>query len=137
MNFKQTLTGRINQLVEKTKSDARVLAVYLFGSILNENFNSQSDADVCLLLAPKSPRLPYHPDEMSKIKLSYLKDFELDIQIFQQLPIYIRKRVLKEGRMLYCQNEDKLYELATQHIREYADFEHIYKEFLENIQHGG
>ncbi len=136
MNSKHILTNKINQLVEKTKSDSRILAVYLFGSILTENFNDKSDTDVCLVLAPQASHTPYHSAKLSEIKLHYLKNFELDIQIFQQIPIYIRKRVLKEGRLLYCKDEDKLYELASRHIREYADFEHIYRDFLETVKYG-
>lgn len=119
-------------LLERARRDRRVLAVMLFGSRARGESTPGSDIDVCLLLEPG----PYEDLFLSRVKLDYLKDFDLDIHVFQQLPLYIRHRVLKEGKALFCRDEDKLYDLAFRTIREFEDFKHIYREYLEGIAHG-
>ena len=59
------------------------------------------------------------------------------ISIFQQLPLYIRKRVLREGEIFFCRDDDALYEVAFKTIRELADFEPTYLEYLKEVAHAG
>lgn len=125
--------NKLDRLLADVQKDSDVIAVFLFGSRALGQQQPGSDMDVCLALFPGT----YSARELFQKRLSYLKDHPLDIQIFQQLPLYIRKRVLKEGQILYCRNEDRLYELAFRHIREWADFEHIYREYLEETARAG
>ena len=71
--------------------------------------------------------------ELFQKQLTYLKLFDMDIQIFQKLPLYIRIRIIKEGKVLFCRNEDTLYEIAFRTIQEFADFEHIYRDYLKEL----
>jgi hypothetical protein len=57
-------------------------------------------------------------------------------RFFQQLPLYVRRRVLKEGIVLLVKDEDELYELAFRTAKEFEDFKHIYRNYLEAIAHG-
>jgi hypothetical protein len=57
----------------------------------------------------------------------------LDIHVYQQLPLYIRKRILKEGETLFCRDEDALYELAFRTVQEFEDFKRIYYGYLEEV----
>jgi predicted nucleotidyltransferase len=121
----------LNTLIENAKKDSTILALLLFGSTVRKDHHRNSDTDICLVLMPR----PYTPRELSQKKITYLKSFDLDIQILQQLPIYIRKRVIQEGKVLYCRDENMLYEMVFTVIREYADFEHIYREYLQEVAH--
>jgi len=79
----------LRRLSEKAKCDEDVLAVMLFGSYARRE--ASSDIDVCIVLKPGK----FDPLFLSKKKLDYLTAFpNLDIQIFQQLPSYIKIRVL-------------------------------------------
>ena len=69
---------------------------------------------------------------MSKIKLDFLKNFNYDIQIFQQLPLYIRREILKKGKILFCKNQKKLYEIAFLTIKEFSFYKKIYDFYLKN-----
>ena len=121
----------LNTLIENAKKDSTILALLLFGSTVRKDHHRNSDTDICLVLMPR----PYTPRELSKKKITYLKSFDLDIQILQQLPLYIRKRVIQEGKVLYCRDENMLYEMVFTVMREYADFEHIYREYLQEVAH--
>lgn len=119
----------LDKLVSEAKKDRNILAVAVFGSFARRE--KYSDIDVCLVLKKKLEQL-----ELSKIKLKYLTNFpSLDIQIFQQLPLYIRIRILKEGRMIFCRDMDKLYDMAFHTIREFEDYKYIYKTYLEGVLH--
>jgi hypothetical protein len=75
---------------------------------------------------------------MSRKKLEYMKGAGnmLDIQIFQQLPLYIRHRVLKEGRFIITKDRDKLYDQAVLTAKELEDFRPLYMRYLEAVKNG-
>lgn len=113
--------------------DANVLGAFLFGSYARNKATSTSDIDICIVMNP----IRIAPLELSQAKMRYLQLFPaIDIQIFQQLPIYIRIRILKEGSILVCKDEDALYNLALKVITEYSDYEHIFKEYIAEVYHG-
>jgi predicted nucleotidyltransferase len=110
-----------------------ILAAIFFGSAARGEKSSTSDLDLCLVLMPKV----YSTLELSKKKLAYASQFRAHISIFQQLPLYIRKRILQEGEILFCRDIDALYELAFKTIRELADFAPTYLEYLKAVAHAG
>lgn len=125
------VTKNIEQLIEYASQDSDVVSVILFGSAARSEHNIQSDVDICIVLR----RLNYSKIYLSEKKLKYLSVFgDLDIQIYQQLPVYIRQRILKEGKVLFCKNEDELYEIAFDTIQKYEDFKHIYEYYLNEIK---
>lgn len=120
------------RLVNKAKADQDLLAVILFGSHARGEEGPASDLDICLVLQPSD----WGDLELSQKKLEYLKSFNLDVQVYQQLPLYIRRRVLKEGKVLFCRDVEKLYELAFRSVQEFEDFKHIYHGYLEEVARG-
>ncbi len=127
-----TMEEKLRKLVEKAEKDAEVLAVIAFGSQVRGEAGPASDLDICLVLQPCSPE----KHSLSQKRLDYLKEFDLDIQIYQQLPLYIRRRVLKEGRVLFCRDEKRLYELAFRTAQEFEDFKHLYYGYLAEVARG-
>lgn len=125
------ISEKIIPILTKAKKDSKVLAVALFGSSIKSN--QHRDIDICLFLKNKISNL-----EMSDLKLKYLKfaDKNIDIQIFQQLPLYIRVRILKEGIILLSKDEDRLYDIAFQTIKEFNLYEKLYEMYLEKIKDG-
>jgi len=112
--------------------DSSVLAVLLFGSRARGDFKKDSDTDLCLVLMPRL----YTSRELSSYKLRYHSKIDADLHIFQQMPIYIQQRVLQDGKVLWCRDQDALYEVAFRVIREFGDYEHFYREYLEEVAHG-
>ncbi|MEJ7615301.1 MAG: nucleotidyltransferase domain-containing protein [Candidatus Fervidibacter sacchari] len=122
---------QLELLLKKVQQDSDVLAVMLFGSVARGESSAQSDVDICLVLYPKRWQL----EELARKRWEYFR-FDLDIKIFQQLPLYVRRRVLKEGIVLLVKDEDQLYELAFRTAKEFEDFKHIYRDYLEAIARG-
>ena len=101
----------------------------LFGSFPQEGF---SDIDVCVILYPRKYENLYLSEKRLKL-MEVLWNF--DIQIFQQLPMYIRTRVLK-GKVIFCRDEKILYEVAIQTMKEFEDYRKIYDEYLQGVARG-
>ncbi len=71
--------------------------------------------------------------------MEYLDTGNLDVSIFQALPLYIRhirRRVLKEGSVEYVRDEDTLYEVAYRTAQAYEDFKHLYLDYLNQVARG-
>jgi len=123
--------NHLNTIISRAKKDKLVLAVALFGSYARGE--AHRDIDICIFLQPKT----YSQLDLSKKKLSYQPDNEkYDVQIFQQLPLYIRKRILKEGRILYCKDEDTLYDTYFRTIKDFNLFEPYYEQYLAAVERG-
>jgi len=125
----------IQKFLAKAKADEDVLAVLLFGSTARKEKRPSSDVDLCLIVEPRQK--PFDKSILSHKRLEYMKDFSFDIQIFQQLPLYIRTRVLKDGRILFVRNEERLYGVALRTAQAFEDFKHIYYDYLKEIETGG
>ena len=126
-----TKDSALDRLIARAQADETVLAVMLFGSEARGEATSTSDVDICLLLQPHAA------DQKAEKRLEYLGEFDLDVQVFQALPLPIRSRVLKEGRILLVKDEDALYALAFRTAQEFDDFRHIYEAYLEAVADGG
>ncbi len=137
MTFEKGLSGQaavaLRKFMKRVKEDPHVLAVILFGSYARKERGPLSDIDVCLVFFEQS----VSRTEMMHKRLDYLAEFpQLDIQVFQLLPLYIRRKVLKEGKVLYTRDDDALYELAYCTVRAFEDFKHMYYDYLEGITRG-
>jgi predicted nucleotidyltransferase len=123
----------VDGILTKAGRDPDVVAVFLFGSRARGESVLGSDTDVCLVLRPGN----YGPMVLQQKRLSYLKEGNADVHIFSQLPLYIRRRVLKEGKILQCQDDDLLYEIAFRTAQAFEDFRQIYNGYLEELAHVG
>lgn len=121
----------VARLLDRARNDPDVLAVILFGSHARGEAGPGSDLDVCLVLVSGCDR-----DRAFDTKLAYSGAFDVDLSLFHELPLYIRHRVLREGRVLFVRDEDALYEVAVRSAREFEDFRHIYRAYLDEVARG-
>ena len=118
----------VDELLEKAAEDSEVMAVILFGSSIRGE--QARDIDVCLVLYPAQEA------EGFEKRIRYSEHDVLDVQVFQDLPLYVRQRVLKEGEIVLCKDWDMLYDMAFDSIREFEYFEPRYREYLKGVLHG-
>ncbi|WP_292489755.1 nucleotidyltransferase domain-containing protein [Methanoculleus sp. 10] len=103
----------------------KVRFVILYGSVAEERAKAGSDIDLCIY---------YDADreEAARFRfaaLSELCDDRYDIQIFAHLPLYVRTEVLR-GKVIYCPDEQFLYDVAYRTIREFDDFKHRLYDYI-------
>jgi len=122
----------ITRLIAQAREDPDVLAVLLFGSRARGGATPASDHDVCLVLAAP----PRSDLDASEKRLQYLALGDLDVVVFQQLPLYIRSRVLRDGRVLFTRDEDALYAVAVRTAKAFEGFRHIHRAYLDAVARG-
>ncbi len=125
------LPSEVQNIVAEAKKDPKVLAVAFFGSYARGE--EYRDIDVCIFLFPQK----YPSLELSQLKLKYTpEDEHYDVQVFQQLPIYIQNRIRNEAKFIYIKNENALYDLYFQTEQEWEHFKPIYESYLEAVESG-
>lgn len=107
-------------VIDKLKKIKKVKAVYMFGSYATGMQLPFSDIDVCDI---------GNLNENEKNEISGLSSEKIQISIFDELPIYIKFRVFKEGKLLFCRDEDFLRKVTFSTLKEYFDFQHLLKRF--------
>ena len=125
----------LQEAVNMAKEDSRLLAAVLFGSRARGEATPTSDVDLCLVLYPTRASR----DAVGAVKMEYLEKTptDFDIQVYQTLPLYVRRRVLAEGKVLFCRDEDALYELAYRTVRDFEDFRPRYQYYLDEVARVG
>ena len=122
----------IDKFCNNASIDNDILAILLYGSCARQENDNISDIDICIALKTRT-----NNKDCSAKRHQYLTKFDLDIHIFQQLPLYIQMRVIREGKVLFCYNEDALYATVFKTIQEYEDeYRFIYHDYLKEVSHG-
>ena len=109
--MKKNYDAEIKELTAKLSKNKSILAIYLFGSYL-ENFRPMSDIDFCII------------GQLNKIqKKKILRDFseKFDISFFDELPITIKIKVFSEGKELFSRNEEKIHNLKWETLYQYRE----------------
>jgi hypothetical protein len=129
------MNALVTRLVDKVDADEAVLAVLLFGSHSRGDQTPKSDIDLCLVLPLGRDG---RTDQVS-VRMAYLEENSgrLRIHVLQQLPLYVRARVLKEGRVLACKDWDALYAIACRIAQAFEDFKPIYRSYLDRVANVG
>lgn len=127
-NMRQiTATGELEDILRVIRSmkefDA-VEFVIFHGSRARGEYLKTSDFDICVYYRGT-------PEAMSKFRLKLLSGLPgyVDVQIFQQLPLYVRKEVLK-GDVLYVRDSRFLYDVALRTIRDFEDFKPRFYDYI-------
>lgn len=118
----QTILGKLQG---KMENDPDVLAIILYGSYARGE--KARDVDLCLVLFPEKTQNGLN----KRIEYSYYD--LIDVQVFQDLPLYMRPRILQEGKILHVKDEDLLYDVAIQTAKEYELYRPRYEMYLDSI----
>ena len=103
----------------------RVKFIILYGSYLDRKQNKLSDIDFAIFYdGDKNQRFKFRLKLLSKLPS------EFDVQIFQDLPLFIRQKVLK-GKIIYTQDLNFVYDIAYATIKAFEDFKKYYYDYIE------
>lgn len=102
----------IDNIIEPLMKNRDVLTIYLFGSYARGREKPFSDIDICVVADKHANR-----DEI----LSHSSK-KIDISVFHDLPLSMRFRVIKEGKLLFSRDELKLHRIIVETIKAYLDF---------------
>ncbi len=121
----------LNQKIQKFLKLVRTLDefkqiefIFLYGSTANGNSNKLSDIDICIYFKGTE-------EESYNFRLKILSMVDgFDIQIFQQLPVYVQKEVLA-GKALHTKNPSFIYDIALKTIQEFESFKPLYHDYIK------
>jgi predicted nucleotidyltransferase len=118
---------KINLFMKKLKEMPdfnKVEFVFLFGSVAEKKDNKLSDIDFAVFHSGDSKeRFRFRIKLLTKLPEKY------DVQIFQDLPLYVRINVLK-GKIIYAKNESFVYEKAYDTIKKFDDYKKYYYDYI-------
>ncbi|MCL1865609.1 MAG: nucleotidyltransferase domain-containing protein [Spirochaetes bacterium] len=92
------------KIVEFLKSGLNLIAVYLYGSILNERFDNESDIDIAVITEDKTDYVKLY--EMAA-DLSVLIKRDVHLVDFVSATDILRIEILKNKNVIFCSNDDK------------------------------
>ena len=116
---------QIEKMKSKVRKDPDILAFIHFGSSIHESV--YKDIDLCLITNNS-----LSIDKKIEYKLYLPEHYE--IHFFHDLPLYIRHEVLATGLFLLNKDEDRIFDIVYQFIKQFADFEPHFKKYLEIIK---
>ncbi len=121
----EDLSSVIKQI--KQRGGKKIKFIILYGSIVQNNQTPMSDIDIAVYYeGSKSERFKFRMQILGNVNDKF------DIQIFQDLPLYIQKEVFK-GKILYSTDNTFLYDLER---RTYQDFDIFKNRFYDYIRGG-
>lgn len=110
--------------IEKNPGFHHIKWIMVYGSVADATDDHNSDIDIAI-----STDLPAIDAERMRIYILGRVPRIFDIQIFENLPLYVQINVFK-GNVLYVADEDALYECAYKTIREYEFFKPYYLDYI-------
>ncbi|MCC7573005.1 MAG: nucleotidyltransferase domain-containing protein [Candidatus Methanofastidiosum sp.] len=113
------------ELIKKIKGFEHVRFIFLYGSTSTGNANKNSDIDLCIYYEGLE-------NEASRFRLKVLSELssdKYDVKIFHQLPLYIKKEVLK-GILLYSDDTTFVHEVALDTIKDFDYFKRFYYDYI-------
>ena len=111
--------------IKKIEGFEKVQFIFLFGSAAGGRLRPDSDIDLCIYYNGST-------EEASGFRfkvLSELAEDRYDVQIFQELPLYVRVEVLK-GELIYCTDTRFVYEVAGETIKDFESFKHRFYDYI-------
>jgi len=103
----------IQKIAKEISRIKNVKAVFLFGSHATKKQNPNSDIDLCIFgkLTEKEKK------DIFRISLE-----KFDISFFDELPIWIKTRVFKDGKPIFNKDKQNIINIAFKTMHEWEDF---------------
>ncbi|ALM74145.1 type VII toxin-antitoxin system MntA family adenylyltransferase antitoxin [Thermococcus barophilus] len=98
--------------------------IILYGSHARGEARKDSDVDLCIYYdGTKREAFEFRMKILGELPDNY------DVQIFNLLPIFLRRECLK-GVVLFCRDWGFLYDIAYKTIEEFEDFKRYYYDYI-------
>jgi hypothetical protein len=106
------------------RRDGRITLAYLFGSRARGTSGPLSDFDVAVLLTPEASR-ERASGELVDGLVRLLKSERVDLILLDRAPIPLRYQIVRDGKLLFSDDEKARERLVTETVMRYLDFQPI------------
>ena len=110
----EVLATGIRSVVEDLRIRDDVLALILFGSAARCQQRPFSDIDLCIVTAGDIP-------ENERLDLKGYGSQTIEIHLLDELPIAIRFRVIRDGKLIFCKDGLAFHRIVSDIIQGYLD----------------
>ena len=102
------MTKKILKDLKKDLMELKTFAIIIYGSYVTGKPHLKSDIDICIVLNNNNKK---KIEKMFKqvLRIS-ARNEKYDIRIFEQMPLYMKKQVIENGKIIYAKNMAKLTE---------------------------
>ena len=115
----KSLEPDISEVISKIKDFGgdRIKFIVLYGSAAKRQSTNLSDIDIAVFHSgDKRERFQLRMKILGRISNKF------DIQIYQDLPLYIQNEILSSGEVLYFSDYKEIFNTFMKTIREFEDF---------------
>jgi len=123
-----TSNEEIDEAILKLKNSRLVHSIILFGSKARGTEKETSDIDICVI-----PKPDVEITLKERISLNNSVPENIDISFIDELPVYIRKRIFLEGRVLYTQDMYHVLTLSKINDMEYERYKMLTGEYHKHV----
>lgn len=119
LESKVALEQSMPEVIEKMRAIGKdkVRFVVLYGSAAKGKLTKLSDIDLAVFFnGDKRERFEFRKKILGRV------GNEFDIQIFQDLPLYVQKDILSTGKVMYSVDYIETFEIFMKTIRGFEDF---------------
>jgi len=127
-NKKEISNEDLEEVISKLKSSRLVHSIILFGSKARGTEKETSDIDICII-----PKPDIEITLKERISLSNSVPESIDISFIGELPVYIRKRIFLEGRVMYTQDMYHVLTLSKINDLEYERHKRLTREYHKHV----
>ena len=110
----EILATGIRSVAEDLRIRDGVLALILFGSAARCQQRPFSDIDICIVTAGDIP-------ENERLDLKGYGSQTIEIHLLDELPIAIRFRVIRDGKLIFCKDGLAFHRIVSDIIQGYLD----------------
>jgi len=123
--YKEELIDKVIEYIDKSN----IQFIVIFGSILKDSFNNESDIDIGIMF--KSDTDFFEARKQISLNLYELINNDLDIVALNTADIIITMQIIANGKLMYCENNENYTSFKVRKLSEYADFKQS-RQWLEN-----
>ena len=128
MNDQKKSNIDLNEVILELKNSRLVHSIILFGSKARGTEKEKSDIDICVI---PNPGIKITLKE--RISLNNSVPENIDISFIDELPVYIRKRIFLEGRVLYTQDMYHVLTISKINDLEYERYKWLTREYHKHV----
>ncbi|MEW6088421.1 MAG: nucleotidyltransferase domain-containing protein [bacterium] len=121
-------------LKEYGQGNEEIIALYLFVSYAEDKQRPESDVDIAVLTEPYKNK---QESFMSRLKfkndIAKLLNKEIDLVIFQETGEILSYQIIKNGRVVFERDRDKLSLFKSKTIVQYLDYQFLLKKMQKGM----
>ncbi|KCZ71006.1 putative nucleotidyltransferase [Candidatus Methanoperedens nitroreducens] len=122
------MKDEIEEIVSRLKQFSFIHSIVLFGSKAKGTGRAESDVDICIVPKPEAD-----VSLKERIALNNIVPESIDISLLSELPVYIRKRVFLEGKVLYTEDPYYVLTLAKENDLEYVRYQRMKRDYHTGV----